>query len=132
VDTRDEAVPHVVVEEHLQEVIDAAAPPTEEGGEPPQVAVTAVPDEQKGERLIVLHNALPLPIEALLERVAGTDVPKLWIPRRDSFHAVEEIPKLGSGKLDLKAVKQRALELVPGSDDRSEDGGRLASSGPSE
>lgn len=104
-----EMVPHLVVEEHLQEIIDAEAPPTEAGVEPPQVAVTSVPDEQKGERLAVLHNELPISVETLCERVAETDLPKLWIPRRDAFLAVDEIPKLGSGKLDLKAVQERAM-----------------------
>ena len=37
-------------------------------------------------------------------------IPNLWIPARDSFVAVEEIPILGTGKLDLRAIKQVALD----------------------
>jgi hypothetical protein len=36
-------------------------------------------------------------------------LPKLWIPKRENLHAVESIPLLGSGKADLKKVKQLAL-----------------------
>ena len=104
-----EMVPHVLVEEKLQEVVDAATPANTP--EPlPQVAVTAVPDESKGEKLVVVHTALPLEITELLTEVGTRDLPKLWLPRRDAFLEIDEIPRLGSGKLDLKAVKGLALE----------------------
>jgi acyl-[acyl-carrier-protein]-phospholipid O-acyltransferase/long-chain-fatty-acid--[acyl-carrier-protein] ligase len=38
----------------------------------------------------------------------------LWIPSPDSFLQVEAIPLLGTGKLDLKALKQVALEHFGG------------------
>ena len=102
-------VPHVLIAEKLQESVDSATPMNTP--EPlPQVAVTAVPDESKGEKLIVVHTALPLEIEALLEAVGAGQLPKLWIPRRDAFIEVDEIPRLGSGKLDLQAVKAIAVE----------------------
>ena len=103
-----EMVPHVLVEEKLQEIVDAAV--TEETDPPAQVAVTAVPDENKGEKLIVVHTPLPLEVATLLERLGEGDLPKLWIPRRDAFLEEAEIPRLGSGKLDLKGVKAIALD----------------------
>jgi len=36
----------------------------------------------------------------------------LWIPRREHFHQVESLPVMGSGKLDLKLVKQTAQRLT--------------------
>jgi acyl-[acyl-carrier-protein]-phospholipid O-acyltransferase/long-chain-fatty-acid--[acyl-carrier-protein] ligase len=39
--------------------------------------------------------------------VAG--LPPLWIPSPDSFHRVEAIPLLGTGKLDLKRLKELAI-----------------------
>ena len=105
-----EMVPHVLVEEKLQEVVDAASDPDEEESEHGQVAVTAVPDEGKGEKLVVVHTPLPEPIETLLGTLRERDLPPLWIPRRDAFIEVDEIPRLGSGKLDLKAVRGIALE----------------------
>ena len=48
----------------------------------------------------------------LWTRLAATDLPKLWIPKRDSIFAVEAIPALGSGKLDLRRIKEMARQLV--------------------
>lgn len=110
-----EMVPHVLVEERLQELIDAAGPPedaSDEDSERPHVAVTAVPDPGKGERLVVVHTPLPMQIEALLDGLGGSDLPRLWLPRRDSFVEVSEIPRLGSGKLDLMAIRAIALERL--------------------
>ena len=35
-------------------------------------------------------------------------IPKLWIPKADSFVYVEELPVLGSGKLDLAKLAEMA------------------------
>ena len=48
--------------------------------------------------------------ETLWERLCQTDLPKLWIPKRESLLAIEAIPTLGTGKIDLRRVKQLALE----------------------
>ena len=48
--------------------------------------------------------------DALWERLSQTELPKLWIPRRDSLHHVTEIPTLGTGKVDLRRLKQLAVE----------------------
>jgi acyl-[acyl-carrier-protein]-phospholipid O-acyltransferase/long-chain-fatty-acid--[acyl-carrier-protein] ligase len=107
-----EMVPHMLIEEHLQEAVDELAH-SEEGEEKPQVAITSIPDEAKGERLAVVHTPLPIPIDTLLVKLHESDLPNLWIPRRDSFVEVETIPRLGSGKLDLRAVRAIALERLP-------------------
>jgi len=108
-----EMVPHILVEEKLQEVVDQAmreATSSQSENLPPQVAVTSIPDEAKGEKLVVVHTPLPLEIEDLLSEVGAKELPKLWLPRRDAFVEVAEVPKLGSGKLDLKAVRSIALD----------------------
>lgn len=77
------------------------------------LAVTAVPDEAKGERLVVLH--LPLPDSnprQLCQKLAERNLPNLWVPKERDFFELPEIPVLGSGKLDLKRVKKVALELT--------------------
>jgi acyl-[acyl-carrier-protein]-phospholipid O-acyltransferase / long-chain-fatty-acid--[acyl-carrier-protein] ligase len=78
------------------------------------VAVTAVPDARKGERLIVFHLPCEKSPDEILGELAATGLPKLWIPDKDSFYQVDEIPVLGTGKLDLHAVKQMAEERVLG------------------
>jgi acyl-[acyl-carrier-protein]-phospholipid O-acyltransferase/long-chain-fatty-acid--[acyl-carrier-protein] ligase len=69
-----------------------------------------VPDEKKGERLVVLHT-LPTEaaLEGLLEKLASTDLPNLWKPKRDQFVSVPAIPLLGTGKTDLRRLRELAL-----------------------
>ena len=75
-----------------------------------QFAVTSVPDLKKGERLIVLHKPLAKPVSQIIDELSQAGLPNLWIPSTDSFIEVAEIPLLGTGKLDLRAMKQLALE----------------------
>jgi acyl-[acyl-carrier-protein]-phospholipid O-acyltransferase/long-chain-fatty-acid--[acyl-carrier-protein] ligase len=74
-------------------------------------AVAAVPDEKRGERLVVLH--LPLngvDVHQLCEKLNSKGLPNLWVPGERDFFQVNELPILGSGKLDLKKLKEIALE----------------------
>ncbi len=96
-----EMVPHGRVEEELERILAV---------EELLVAVAGVPDPKKGERLIVLHKKLPLGVEELHAKLAASELPKLWVPRKEDFHEVEEIPVLGTGKVNLKAIKQLAAE----------------------
>ena len=74
--------------------------------------MTSVPDDKKGERLIVLHKPLVKSVKQVINELAETGLPTLWIPSHDGFVEVEEIPILGTGKLDLKGIKQVALAFV--------------------
>jgi acyl-[acyl-carrier-protein]-phospholipid O-acyltransferase/long-chain-fatty-acid--[acyl-carrier-protein] ligase len=38
-------------------------------------------------------------------------MPNLWIPRPGSFFRVAALPYLGTGKMDLRKVREMALEL---------------------
>ena len=98
-----EMVPHSRVEEALN----SAA-----GAETQVMAVTAVSNEQKGEQLAVLHILDNEAIPEILEKVSTGGLPNLFIPRRDHFIKVDAIPVLGTGKLDLRALKQVALERL--------------------
>ena len=97
-----EMVPHILIEEHLNELLHG----DEEGCL--QAAVTSVPDPRKGERLIVIHTALSRTPHELCDALARAGLPNLYIPSPDSFHQVEQLPVLGSGKLDLKALQAMA------------------------
>ncbi|NTV29538.1 MAG: MFS transporter [Candidatus Omnitrophica bacterium] len=97
-----EMVPHVRVEEALHTAMEASE----------QVCVVAsVPDEKKGERLVVLYT-VDLDVEALRALVRSAGLPNLWIPDGDAFFRVAAIPLLGSGKLDLAQVKGLARQLA--------------------
>ena len=96
-----EMVPHIKVEEVLHEL----AGMTEQ-----TFAVTGVPDEKKGERLVVLHKLDGTQLQSCLEMLAKCDLPNLWKPRPDLFVHVDALPYLGTGKLDLRKVKEIAME----------------------
>jgi hypothetical protein len=38
----------------------------------------------------------------------ASDLPKLWIPKRDDIRIVDAIPMLGSGKVDFRALRAMA------------------------
>jgi len=71
-----------------------------------------VPDERKGERLAVLHTLDAAALPPIVEKLAAAGLPNLFIPRLDSFVKVDRLPLLGSGKLDLRAIKQIAIERL--------------------
>jgi len=96
-----EMVPHIKIEEKILELLEAVEP---------VCAVTSVPDEKRGERLAVIYKG-EMDINALWDKLNATDFPKLWIPKREDFFQVAEIPMLGSGKFDLKKIKTTALEM---------------------
>jgi acyl-[acyl-carrier-protein]-phospholipid O-acyltransferase / long-chain-fatty-acid--[acyl-carrier-protein] ligase len=96
-----EMVPHIKIEEKLQELAGAAEQ---------MFVVTAVPDEKKGERLIVLHTLSDEQLDDCLVRLAKSDLPALWRPRPEQFLKVEKLPYLGTGKLDLRKARELALE----------------------
>ncbi|QDU60792.1 Bifunctional protein Aas [Planctomycetes bacterium Pan216] len=100
-----EMVPHGRVEETLESLVDR------EGS---TFAVTSVTNEAKGEQLAVLHTYDEEKIPDLLQQLKESGLPNLFIPRADQFISVEEIPLLGTGKTDLKRVKQVAQEALNG------------------
>jgi acyl-[acyl-carrier-protein]-phospholipid O-acyltransferase/long-chain-fatty-acid--[acyl-carrier-protein] ligase len=98
-----EMVPHIKVEERLHELVAA----TEQ-----TFVVTSVPDEKKGERLIVLHKLADGQLQACLDKLTQSDLPNLWRPRADCFFHVESFPLLGTGKLDLRKVREVAMQFA--------------------
>jgi acyl-[acyl-carrier-protein]-phospholipid O-acyltransferase/long-chain-fatty-acid--[acyl-carrier-protein] ligase len=77
------------------------------------LAVAAVPDEKRGERLIVLHlHDVEGRLSEVLDELVKRGLPNLWVPSRRDCHLVESMPVLGSGKLDLKKLVDLATELA--------------------
>lgn len=100
-----EMVPHLKIEEALARAIGTAEDEL-------TVAVTSVPDARKGERLVVLHKPLSKSPSELCRALAEEGLPRLWIPGQDSFLEVEELPLLGTGKVDLKQLRGIALDRL--------------------
>ncbi len=97
-----EMVPHIRIEEAIQKILG------DDDHVHLSVVVTSVPDERKGERLVVVHVPLAMSPQEIRDHLSTIGVPNLWIPDADYFLQVETIPVLGSGKTDLKAVSDLA------------------------
>ncbi|HEX5054012.1 MAG TPA: MFS transporter [Planctomycetota bacterium] len=98
-----EMVPHGTVEEHLQEC---------SGRDERAFAVCGVPDAKKGEQLMVLTTVPEEQLPEVLKQLGARGLPALFVPRADQFVFVEALPLLGTGKLDLRQVKERCLAAL--------------------
>jgi acyl-[acyl-carrier-protein]-phospholipid O-acyltransferase/long-chain-fatty-acid--[acyl-carrier-protein] ligase len=102
-----EMVPHMKVEQQIQELLDPHF----------TCVVTAIPDASRGERLVAFYTDPTLEPHALWERLCLTHLPRLWLPKREDLRFVEAIPSLGTGKVDLRGVRQGGLgdgAVLPG------------------
>jgi acyl-[acyl-carrier-protein]-phospholipid O-acyltransferase/long-chain-fatty-acid--[acyl-carrier-protein] ligase len=98
-----EMVPHIKIEDKLHELAEV----TEQ-----VFAVTALPDEKKGERIVVLSTLSAEKLAPVLEKLPQCDLPALWKPKANLFFHVEALPLLGTGKMDLRGVKTLAASLA--------------------
>jgi acyl-[acyl-carrier-protein]-phospholipid O-acyltransferase/long-chain-fatty-acid--[acyl-carrier-protein] ligase len=96
-----EMVPHGTVEHKLLECFGW------EGTETPLIAIVGIPDASKGEQLVMVTTQ-KVKIEEVREKLLAAGLPALWIPKL--VRHVENIPLLGSGKLDLKGCRSIAMQ----------------------
>ncbi len=95
-----EMVPHETIESKIYELLEL---PKDER----VIAIAGVPDEAKGETLVLLA-ARDIDQSELRTKLTTAGLPNLWIPKK--IRRIEAIPVLASGKLDLKRCKDLALE----------------------
>ena len=98
-----EMVPHVKVEETLQDILGVAEQ---------SFAVTGVPDGKKGERLVVLCTLKDEQLKDCLQKLSAADLPNLWKPRPNQFFHVDALPYLGTGKIDLRKIRTLAIDFA--------------------
>ncbi len=96
-----EMVPHNRIEEALQSFVGEQS-----------CAVVAIPDEHKGERLVLFHTNQGLSPEDIWQVLTQSELPNLWVPKRDSIFRVETLPTLGTGKLDLCSLRALGIQMV--------------------
>ena len=99
-----EMVPHEMVEGIINELCNM-----------PQrvVAVGSIPDEKKGEALLVLYTPeTPMTPDEIVAELRERSISNLWIPKAANFHPVEKLPLLGSGKLDLSLLRTMADRIA--------------------
>jgi acyl-[acyl-carrier-protein]-phospholipid O-acyltransferase/long-chain-fatty-acid--[acyl-carrier-protein] ligase len=99
-----ETIPHLLIERAIARLLGA------ENADIPVVAVTAVPDKRKGERIVVVHAPIPLSATEIGAGLREAELPLLYIPMADSYIEVEALPVLPSGKVDLGAIRAIAAE----------------------
>jgi acyl-[acyl-carrier-protein]-phospholipid O-acyltransferase/long-chain-fatty-acid--[acyl-carrier-protein] ligase len=95
-----EMVPHLKIEEEIHEIL---------GVHERICVVTAIGDDSRGERLVVLLT-VDFDHDQIIKSLSAKGFPNLWIPKRDSLFRIDKFPLLGSGKLDLVAVKELAFK----------------------
>jgi acyl-[acyl-carrier-protein]-phospholipid O-acyltransferase/long-chain-fatty-acid--[acyl-carrier-protein] ligase len=98
-----EMVPHLTIEQKITDILHQSAEP-QEG---PTHVVVGIPDEKRGESLVLLTTVFIDPND-LRQRLAAQGLPNLWIPR--VIKRVDAIPLLATGKLDLRACDRLARE----------------------
>jgi acyl-[acyl-carrier-protein]-phospholipid O-acyltransferase / long-chain-fatty-acid--[acyl-carrier-protein] ligase len=94
-----EMVPHEAIENKIVDLLGLS------GRDERPIAIMGVPDEAKGEALVLL-SAVDVDLAELRSKLHDAGVPNLWIPKQ--VQRVESIPVLASGKLDLKKCKEFA------------------------
>jgi acyl-[acyl-carrier-protein]-phospholipid O-acyltransferase / long-chain-fatty-acid--[acyl-carrier-protein] ligase len=99
-----EMVPHLKIEEAIHQILGDQL-----------CIVIGIPDEQRGERLALLYTQPDITPGLLWQRLSETGLPRLWIPKRENMYLVDTIPTLGTGKLDLRGAKSKAIELADAS-----------------
>ncbi len=103
-----EMVPHETLEESIVRIMDLESE-TER-----KVAVSAVPDDKKGEAIVLLScvsgDLLGTEVITLRYKLIDLGIPSLWTPKE--IIPVKEIPVLASGKLDIKACRALACEFL--------------------
>ncbi|MDF1823402.1 MAG: AMP-binding protein [Verrucomicrobiales bacterium] len=88
-----EMVPHETVEDHINKALGTT-------DDERKIAIVGVPDEAKGEALILLSSDPEIDLHELRGKLTGEGIPALWVPKK--IVDVEAIPILASGKLDIK------------------------------
>jgi len=97
-----EMVPHIAIEDVLNEALKLVEM---------SIAVTAIPDDKKGERLVLLYTEKAGAPDQLKQILANSSLPNLWRPAESMFFKVEGLPLTSTGKLDVKLLKKIATEV---------------------
>jgi len=97
-----EMIPHGAIEDALHGAL----------GRTGVLAVTSVPDEKRGEKLVVVHTAEAGEGSKLHQLLTESDLPNLWKPGKDCYVRIDVLPVLGTGKLDLRGIRDAAKAVL--------------------
>ena len=97
-----EMVPHEGVEDAITKILHS---------ENREIAVAGRSDRLKGERLVIFYTTENMDIAGIIAGLREAGLPNIWIPKADDFIKVDQLPLLGSGKLDLLGLKKMVQAL---------------------
>src|SRR5262249_38199988 len=102
-----EMVPLEKIEEALHDIL---------GTSDRVCVVTCVPDEARGERVVVLYvkeqlTVFGLEVRPWCQQLPGRGLPNLWTPGERDFYAVAGLAVVGRGKGNLNGVQELGLAL---------------------
>lgn len=69
-------------------------------------------NEEGEERLVALYTDNNISSREIWEKLCATDIPRLWIPRRENIFYVEAIPYHETGKIDMSRAKALVKSLI--------------------
>ena len=97
-----EMVPHETVESHINKALGYDSEAEK------KIAVIGIPDEAKGESLVLLSSVdmSDESVNDLRQNLLSSGIAALWIPKK--IIKVDSIPSLASGKLDIKKCEHLA------------------------
>ena len=97
-----EMVPHETVESHINKAL------SYDSEDEKKIAIIGIPDEAKGEALVLLSTEEmgDESVKSLRQKLLDLGVAALWIPKK--IIKVDSIPSLASGKLDIKGCEDLA------------------------
>jgi len=98
-----EMVPHLTIEQKITEAWGDAGL-SHDG---PVAVVIGIPDEKRGESLVLL-TILSIGQNELRQKLSAQGLPNLWIPK--VIKRVAALPLLATGKLDVRACQRLAAE----------------------
>ncbi|MGE5314246.1 MAG: AMP-binding protein [Acidobacteriota bacterium] len=75
-----------------------------------ECCVVEVPDPLKGAKIVAVTTK-PIDEKSVLRQIA-TQLPNIALPRQ--FIVMEELPKMGSGKIDFRTITEKARDIVQG------------------
>ena len=96
-----EMISHQMLENAIHKVLDA---------EERQIAVAGTQDKLKGEKILVFYIDENISADKIIKGLLEAGVTNIAIPKKENFIKIDEMPLLGTGKLDLTQINRYASE----------------------
>jgi acyl-[acyl-carrier-protein]-phospholipid O-acyltransferase / long-chain-fatty-acid--[acyl-carrier-protein] ligase len=96
-----EMISHQMLENAIHSVLNA---------EERKVAVAGAPDKIKGEKILVFYTDENMSVDDVIKGLIAAGTTCIAVPKKGNFKKIDELPLLGTGKLDLNKINSYALK----------------------